>query len=404
MLLIATGLLTECTLVESGLRERVLVAAVLVLAVRGEERPHPGLALGGELEPQPVVDPPDRGERVRHERVEVDVHDLVRPHGPVLARGHGAVQALDDVLGPLGRDLREVRIVAGHAAELLLQRRDRRDDAQRVAVRLHEQCVRVLGEECVEAPDVRGRLQQPAVRRHGIGGMARLQVLEEEAVPPVCGCHVRLVHHPAGVRRDAVLRGEDHAAKVRRSDANALLREPTAHGVHGQEAGHEQLDTRELRVDLVDAGVGEVGRRLGRGDRKVHLPGQRRAAGQVLGEDVVEDRGAGARLADDDDGRDDITVGDLGMLLAPVDDGHPVPEQHAHVAGDDVDAQRVEARFLAQCIEQTLESVPPGRFTEIVEPGGFHRLGEEPVARRVPCRPSVFLPRTAAPRAGQRSS
>ena len=58
----------------------------------------------------------------------------------------------------------------------------------------------------------------------------------------------------------------------------------------------------------------------GGGQRAVDLPRERHAVRGILREQVVQDRGAGARLADDHDRRHDVDVGDLGMLLAPLDE------------------------------------------------------------------------------------
>ena len=226
------------------------------------------------------------------------VDHALRVDRPVLARVDRPVEPVDDVLGELGRGLGDRRVVAADAAQHRDERRDRRDDPQRVAVRLHEQRVRVLGEQRVEAPDVAGRLEHPLVRR-----VARLQVLEEHAVPAVRGRHVGLVQQPVAVARHVVLRREDHRPEVGAGDAHALLREARAHRVHLPELGEHEVDHRELRVDLLDPRVGEVRRGLGRRQRLVDLPRERHACVRVLREEVVEDRRAGAALADDDDRR-----------------------------------------------------------------------------------------------------
>ena len=142
-------------------------------------------------------------------------------------------------------------------------------------------------------------------------------------VPAVRRRHVGFVDQPVRVRRHAVLRREDHAAEVAAGHAHALLREQRAHRVHRLEAGDHELDAVEQLLRRRDARIGVVGRGLGRRQRPVDLPRERHAVRGVLREEVVQDRRAGARLADDDDRRHDVGVGDLGMLLAPLDDAEP---------------------------------------------------------------------------------
>ena len=68
------------------------------------------------------------------------------------------------------------------------------------------------------------------------------------------------------------------------------------------------------RVGMVaaqrDPRIGVEGGRFGWRRREHRLPGERRPAVGVLGEDVVQDRGTGAGEADDEHGRDDPLVGD----------------------------------------------------------------------------------------------
>ena len=58
----------------------------------------------------------------------------------------------------------------------------------------------------------------------------------------------------------------------------------------------------------------------GRRQRVVDLPRERHPVRRILREEVVQDRRARARLADDHDRRHDVGVADLGMLLAPLDE------------------------------------------------------------------------------------
>ena len=185
------------------------------------------------------------------------------------------------------------------------------------------------GSRCVCTSSAFGYSASSAPRHHRCpgdfstqrgAGMPRLQVLEEDAVPAVRGRHVGFVEQPVRVRRHAVLRREDHAAEVAAGHAHALLRQPRAHRVHRLEAGDHELDAVEQLLRRRDARVGVVGRGLGRRQRAVDLPRERHAVRGILREEVVQDRRAGAGLADDHDRRHDVGVGDLGMLLAPVDE------------------------------------------------------------------------------------
>ena len=122
---------------------------------------------------------------------------------------------------------------------------------------------------------------------------------------------VELVHRspvglgvdPVLVRRHPELVVEQGRAHRLAHHRDALLRELGAHRVHGAELAVALglgLGRRQERGGLRDAGIGVEGRGLGRRRREHRLPRHRRAAVGVLGEDVVEDRRAGAREADDE--------------------------------------------------------------------------------------------------------
>src|SRR6516165_4332650 len=78
------------------------------------------------------------------------------------------------------------------------------------------------------------------------------------------------------------------------------------------------------RLACVCAIRGSVWYVSGCGTGRIDLPRQRGAQVGILGEQVVEDRGPAARLADDDDRRRDRLCSDLGMLFAPGDYTKPV--------------------------------------------------------------------------------
>src|ERR1035441_10009184 len=107
-----------------------------------------------------------------------------------------------------------------------------------------------------------------------------------------------------------------------------------------EEAGNDLLGEVDVRLYLGDARVVVVG--LGPRHRTglVDLPGQRRAQLRVLREYVVEDRGSGTRLADDDDGTDDLLGGNLGILFTPIDYAQTIRQGANDVSIRDLDADR----------------------------------------------------------------
>jgi hypothetical protein len=92
----------------------------------------------------------------------------------------------------------------------------------------------------------------------------------------------------------------------------------------------------------------------------------------ILGQDVGEERGAGAALADDDDRRFDDLVGNLRMALVGVLDPQPRLEQLQQFrAGADA-AQQVELGVLFQGFDEDLERLAPIVAAEIRQAGGAH--------------------------------
>ena len=105
----------------------------------------------------------------------------------------------------------------------------------------------------------------------------------------------------------------------------------------------------------------------------------------------MEDRGAGAGLADDDDRRHDVGVGDLGVLLAPLDDPEPGREVVDDLAGGDLLAELVQPGLVAQRVDELLEPGLPGGFAEVVEAGAFERERDESVGIEREVGHRVFL-------------
>ena len=203
--------------------------------------------------------------------------------------------------------------------------------------------------------------------------MARLQVLEIDAMPPIGGREVGLVLQPPRVRRHPVLRREDQARELARGDAHAFLREPRPERVHRTEARDEQLGAGERRLHLVDTWIGVVRRGLGWGQRLVDLPRERHPGRAVLRQQVVEHRRAGAGLAHDHDRWHHVARGDVRMLGAVAQDSGTRREVARELAGCDLHTQLVELRFAPQRLDETLEAIAPGGRPELVAARGRGR-------------------------------
>ena len=151
---------------------------------------------------------------------------------------------------------------------------------------------------------------------------------------------VGVVQQPPGVVRHSVLHAEDHRREIAGEDAHALLADQRAHRMELQEARDDQLGGLQGGLGLGDPRITVVGLGLRWGTRVVDLPRQRRPQVGVLGQQVVEDGGAGAGLADDDDGLCDRAVGHRGVRGAVRDDVQPVHQRPLEVAAGDLDTQR----------------------------------------------------------------
>src|SRR5439155_518788 len=136
--------------VEAGGGERVAVLAVPILRMRREIASHARLGFGAELEAERLVDPPDRPDLVPHELREVDVDDPCARRQPAIADRHRAREAVRELRRPLRADGDRIDAIVRKAAEERHETRERGDDAQRIAVRLHDPRVGVDGEERVE--------------------------------------------------------------------------------------------------------------------------------------------------------------------------------------------------------------------------------------------------------------
>ena len=141
------------------------------------------------------------------------------------------------------------------------------------------------------------------------------------------------------------------------------------------EAGDELLAHLQLSLGLSDARIGEVGVGLRHRIGVVDLPGQRCAQRGILSQQVVEDRGAGAGLADDDDGALDALTGHLGICLAPVGDLQPVAQRQDHIGGGHLHPDGGQIGLCDQIIDEPRQVLPPAiGVTEVIAAGQFAGL------------------------------
>ena len=161
-------------------------------------------------------------------------------------------------------------------------------------------------------------------------------MLEKLSVIPVGGGVIGVVHQPPLIVGQPILHSEDHAAEGAGEDPHTLLADECVHGVELHETGDELLAHLQLSLGLGDARIGVVGSRLWNGEGVVDLPSQRRTQFGILSQQVVEDRGAGAGLADDDDGALDPLAGDRRIVVAPLGDLEAVAQRQDHVGGGDL--------------------------------------------------------------------
>ena len=151
----------------------------------------------------------------------------------------------------------------------------------------------------------------------------------------VDGAHVGALE-PVLVARHAVRGVPDHRGELEGGDRSAFLRELRRHRVHLLEVGNQAVDAGEVRVDLRDARIASrscAASGGGNGNITSHDIGTRFCG--ILRHQLVQDRGAGARHAEDEERPFDALVLDLAVLLAQLDVAQPGLEQPQQVAARD---------------------------------------------------------------------
>ena len=193
-----------------------------------------------------------------------------------------------DCAGALG----DRTVVGGQPAQMVGERADRRDDVERVAVGLHDQRRRDT-----RRPVRRAATDVRATSDSHWPGHPGLQVLQEHSVIAIRRSVIGVVQQPAVVGRQPVLHREDHAAELARRDAHALLADAARPSDEAPAVRERSARTSRCSPGFRRSGVGVVCLRPRQRVRVVDLPRQRRAQLGVLGQQVEQDRGAGARLA-----------------------------------------------------------------------------------------------------------
>ena len=154
---------------------------------------------------------------------------------------------------------------------------------------------------------------------------------------------------------------------------DALGREPPAVLVHGGEGGDHLVHELDLVVaDVTDSVVV--------GDGVQELPQEWRPVVGIAGQQLVQQRGAGAAEPGDDDRRLDRLAQDRRLLLPEVDHAQPVLQDQLELAAGTQPAGQVEARFAVEGGAKPGEGLLPPGVAEVVETrrgggGGAEVLG-----------------------------
>ena len=227
------------------------------------------------------------------------------------------------------------------------QAADRSAQHDGITVQQHEARVGIHRGQRLEVERVVRALQRPPA-----ADATALQHLQRQ---PVVLVRRPLIdaEQPSAVGRDVRDRLPRQALEVLAHQRDAL----------GRTVGFLVVDRADPRVDLFEHVVAHAGgfdtrtaakvggRRWG--NAVAGLPAQERAVAGVLFEQVAEERRAGAEHADHHDRRVDALVGDVGVLLRPVDDAEAVGERPDDVGVDRGFAELVELRFGARPIRRT---------------------------------------------------
>jgi hypothetical protein len=338
-----------------GRHRLVVVAAVFVLRLEGEVAADALGALGVEGELQRTVEGFEGSDRVAHQVGIAQVHDLRRRDRPRIAKLCHAVEQVRRLLADeqLGENRSVEVAVAALPVEGAQQIRDRRHDAQRVAVGLDDARVGIAREELPQMRQVIGRrLAEPAAP-----GLLPLQRFQHALVVSVDRRGIRAVH--VLVIGGDLVEGHDRVAHEAEAPERGVLR-----GQVPRDLVH-RLDLRRhadpLRGNEISAALrGLVAAARDRGvDREVGLPEERRAQRGILVEQLLQDRSAAAAEARNEDRFLDRCVEDLGMAAQQIGELEARAEPQQDLAARREAAHQVELRFFVERLQEHAEGLAP---------------------------------------------
>ena len=195
----------------------------------------------------------------------------------------------------------------------------------------------------------------------------------------VDGRHVGFLDEPTRIGGAAPGGREDQARELGGGHAHALLGQVPTHPVHALEIGDESLGLIELVLALGDARIVVIVRALRGWRRVVDLPGLRDAIGRIEHQELVEDGGAGARLARDEDRAPDRPPPDLGVPLVPIEDLHPVGEAAHQVLSHHHAADQAEPGLALEGVDQAVKGLDAPLVADVLQPGLPARLCDQRV-------------------------
>jgi hypothetical protein len=224
-------------------------------------------------------------------------------------------------------------------------------------------------EQRAQLEQVARRLEQPA-----LAALALLERLQEAPVVAIGGTVV-------GLGEVGLVGGHVVAAtplvgqELVHRDEDALVGQVARVGVHRLVLGLEVVPEGRLRV--ADLAQGVARERL---DRVLDLPHRGRAVRGIEREQLVQDRGARARAADHEHGREDRLAQDLGPLPPQLGELEPVAQRAHDLRARDETAGEGQPRLALERLDEQLEVGAPLVAAEVVEPRA-HARGREQLLR-----------------------
>lgn len=294
--------------------EVIAMGPSLATRVVCQEPSHPVLALSRPGDPEVPVRTRECSDGIGENLFELNVHELIRFVGVLLAHRHRVVERFGPPFELLLTDPLGIHRIGDDAPNRINEAGKRRDGLGGVSVRKDEAGIGVFVQQRIEGCEMHRTLEHPSIVH-----VTALKVLEEM---PMIGIGRRgtLLVYPLliarDVERDTGLRSE----QALREDRHAFLRQFGPHLVNRGEGRSHGVHMAEVLARLLYPRVGGVGFSLRWGIRELCFPAHRGPVGGVMGEQVEQDGRAGPRKPDDEQRLLDRYARDLGMLCSmPVD-------------------------------------------------------------------------------------